>query len=112
MDRLKANKIIDHFRQNPKTNPIIPTISVLFNHFAKLLLVHANKGSSESELAGILKSHPYFVKEYLVASKNYPLGKVIDNIGYLREADLRCKGINSNWEHPEILKELVFKLMH
>lgn len=59
-----------------------------------------------------MKVHPYFIKEYLVAAKNYPLGKVIDNIGYLQEADLRSKGINCNWEDPEILKELVYKIMH
>lgn len=111
-DLLKANKIIDHFKQNPKNNPLIPTINVLFNHFSRLLLVHANKGSTESELAASMKVHPYFIKEYLVAAKNYPLGKVIDNIGYLQEADLRSKGINCNWEDPEILRELVYKIMH
>src|SRR5690606_40531285 len=65
------------------------------------------------ELAGIIKVNPYFVKEYLVAAKNYGLGKVIDNVGYLKEADLRSKGIGSNSiEESQILKELIFKLLH
>lgn len=112
-DVLKANRIIDHFSQNPKSNPLIPIIGLLYLHFSRLLLVHGNKSLPEKELAGAIKVNPYFVKEYILAAKNYPLGKVIDNIGYLHEADLRSKGINaSNWEESEILKELIFKIMH
>lgn len=112
-DVLKANRIIDHFRQNPRSNPSIVTLNMIFTHFSRLLLVHVNRSLPESALAGVIKVNPYFVKEYLIAAKNYPLGKVIDNIGYLNEADLRFKGINaSGWEESDILKELIFKLMH
>src|SRR5690606_2757456 len=52
-DVIKANKIIDHFSQNPKANPLIPLISLLYLHFSRLLLVHANKNLPERELAGI-----------------------------------------------------------
>lgn len=112
-DVFKSNKIIDHFKQNPRSNPLIPIIGLLYLHFSRLLLVHANKSLSEKELSGTLRVNPYFVKEYLIAAKNYPLGKVIDNIGYLQEADLRSKGINANsWEDSETLKELIFKILH
>jgi len=112
-DVLKANKIINHFSQNQKSNPLIPIIALLYLHFSRLLLVHANKNLSEKEVAAKIKVNPYFVKEYLLAAKNYGLGKVIDNIGYLQEADLRSKGINANgWEESHILKELIFKIMH
>src|SRR5690606_13976800 len=112
-DVLKANKIIDHFSQNPKSNPLIPLLSLLYLHFSRLLLVHANKNLGERELAGVIKVNPYFVKEYLIAAKNYGMGKVIDNIGYLKEADLRSKGIEGNgMEESQILKELIFKLLH
>jgi DNA polymerase-3 subunit delta len=112
-DVIKANKIIDHFKQNPRSNPLIPIIALLYLHFSRILLVYANKSLSEKELSGIIRVNPYFVKEYLLAAKNYSLGKVIDNIGYLQEADLRSKGINANnWEDSETLKELIFKIMH
>ncbi len=112
-DVAKANKIIDHFSQNPKSNPLIPIIALLYSYFSKLLLIHANKNLPEKELAGKVKVHPYFIKEYLVAAKNYSLGKVIVNAGYLKEADLRSKGINANgWDDSQILKELIFKIMH
>ncbi|GGZ32923.1 DNA polymerase III subunit delta [Echinicola pacifica] len=112
-DILKANKIISHFSQNPKSNPLIPIVALLYLHFSRLLMVHANKGTNERELAGALKVNPYFMKEYMIAAKNYPLGKVIDNIAYLQEADLRSKGIDaSGMNEGEILKELIFKLLH
>jgi DNA polymerase-3 subunit delta len=112
-DVLKANRIIDHFSQNQRSNPAIPIIGLMYLHFSRLLLIHGNKSLSESELAGKIKVHPYFVKEYVIAAKNYSLGKVIDNIGYLQEADLRSKGIHTNsMEESEILKELIFKIMH
>lgn len=109
----KANAIIRYFGQNPKGNPIIPIISVVYTHFERLLLIYANKNLGEKEYAGILKVNPYFVKEYLTASKNYSLGKIIDIIGYLKEADLRSKGVDApSVEEPQILKELVFKILH
>lgn len=112
-DAMKANTIIHYFSQNPKSNPLIPLISLLYLHFSRLLLAHANKNVSDRELSGILKVNPYFVKEYTLAAKNYSLGKIIDVIGYLKEADLRSKGIGANNlpEH-EILKELIFKILH
>ncbi|MFC4872003.1 DNA polymerase III subunit delta [Negadavirga shengliensis] len=111
-DVMKANTIIQYFSQNPKSHPLIPLLALLYLHFTRLLLVHANKNLPEKQLAGILKVNPYFVKEYIVAAKNYPLGKIIDVIGYLKEADLRSKGIDTYMEDPEALKELIFKIMH
>lgn len=112
-DVMKANTIIHYFAQNPKSHPLIPLLSLLYLHFSRLLLVHGNKKLPERELAGLIKVNPYFIKEYMVASKNYPLGKIIDVIGYLKEADFRSKGINyPTQENSEILKELVFKILH
>ncbi|MBT0810260.1 DNA polymerase III subunit delta [Litoribacter ruber] len=112
-DVIKANKIITYFAQNRKNNPLIPIIALLYLHYSRILLVHGNKDKPDSALASMLKVNPYFVKEYILAAKNYPLGKVIDNMGYLKEADLRSKGVDSaGLDDAQILKELVFKLTH
>lgn len=112
-DVLKANQIATYFAANPKDHPVIPVITVLFGFFSKLLLVHHSKEKNDRALAGILKVSPFFVKEYLVAARNYPLGKVVDNIHNLAEADLKSKGVNSgNLADGELLKELVYRLMH
>ena len=112
-DVQKANTIIQYFAQNPKSHPLIPLLSLLYLHFSRLLQVKASKGMGDRELAVVLKVNPYFIKEYTTAAKNYPLGKIIDIIGYLREADLRSKGVlANNLEESQILKELIFKILH
>ena len=112
-DVLKANRIVNYFAANPKDNPVIPTIAVLYNFFSKLLVAHHSKENNDKMLAGILKVSPFFVKEYLLAKRNYPYGKVVENIGHLSRADLQSKGVNSgDLKDGELLKELVYRLMH
>ena len=109
----KANFIVHYFASNPKSNPIIPIIALLFSFFSKILLIHNSADKSDRGVAQLLKINPFFVKEYMQAARIYSLPKVIDNIGYLKEADLRSKGVDFNASGDgQILKELVFKLMH
>lgn len=110
---LKANEILAYFASDPKSNPIIPIISVIFSFFNKVMLVHHAKDKSERHMASLLKINPFFVKEYMMAARNYSLGQVIRNMKFIREGDLRSKGIGAApmGDH-QILKELIFKLMH
>ena len=110
----KANTIINYFGQNIKSHPLIPILTLLYIHFSRLLLVKANKNLGERELAGLIKVNPYFIKEYTIAAKNYSLGKIIDVVGYLKEADLRSKGVTTSnaVDDSQILKELIFKILH
>ena len=109
----KAFQIVYYFAANPKANPLIPTVALLFTFFSKLLLVHQASDKTERGLASLLKVHPFFVKEYRTAAVNYPLPRVIRNIGLLRQADLHAKGIdNISGTDEQILKTLVYQLMH
>ncbi|KOY84892.1 DNA polymerase III subunit delta [bacterium 336/3] len=112
-DILKANRIIHVFSQNPKDNPIIPMVTILFQFFTKVLLTHQTTDKSDNALAELLSVNRFFVKDYLNASRKYPLPKVIQIIHFLREADLQSKGVESgSMEEGDILKELVFKILH
>ena len=112
-DILKANKIVNYFEANPKSNPLIPIITVLFNFFSKILLVHATDNKSEANLVKLLQVNPYFVKDYTQAASAYPLMKIIRIIKHLREADLKSKGVNNqSTTEGQILKELVFQILH
>lgn len=109
----KANQIAQHFALNPKSNPLVLTIGALFSFFSKLLVVHQSKDKSERALASALKINPFFAKDYIQGARSYPPKKVLDNLQYIAEADLSSKGINKPSVHEgEILKELIFKLMH
>jgi DNA polymerase-3 subunit delta len=110
---IKANQIIHYFIQNPKAHPVIPIFSLLYNYFSKIAILHRVGPMPENQLAAALGINPYGVKEYLEAAKSYKLGKVIDVFGYIKEADLRFKGVDSgSMEEGEILRELVYKILH
>lgn len=110
---VKANQIIQYFAQNPKSNPLVMTISLLNSFFTQLLLYHGLKDKGKINVAKMLRINPYFVNEYQRAARNYPMRKVAQVIANLREADLKSKGVGaSNLQQGDILKELLFKIMH
>jgi DNA polymerase-3 subunit delta len=75
--------------------------------------LHTAKDQSDKGLAMAMGTNPFFIKEYKVAAKNYPVGKVMQNISFLRTADLRSKGVDAGaMGDGEIFKELVYRLMH
>jgi len=112
-DLVKANKIINYFEQNPKSNPLPMTLSLLFSYFVQLLQYHGLINKSKDQVAKTLKINHYFVKDYIIAAKNYPMRKVSQIIAYLGDADVKSKGVGvSNLRDADILKELLFKIMH
>ncbi len=112
-DPIKSNQIIHYFILNPKAHPVIPIFSLLYNYFSKIALVHRAGPMHENQLAGLLGVPPFGVKEYVAAAKNYKLGKVIEVFAYIKEADLRFKGVDSgSMDEGEILRELVYKILH
>jgi len=111
-DIVKANRIINYFSQNPKSNPLVVTISLLHSFFTQLFIYHGLKDKSKASAAKALKVNPYFVDDYVMAARNYPMRKVSHIIGFLRDADVRSKGVGANQSQSDILKELLFKVMH
>ncbi len=112
-DILKANRIIDYFGKNPRDNPVILTITSLYFFFNKILIYHFLKDKSRQNAASKLKVNPYFLKDYEMASKKYNPKKVVQIISLLREYDLKLKGVgNVSTTGDELLKELIFKIIH
>ena len=110
---LKAARIVNYFKSNPKSNPTIVTMANFYSYFSKLLLYHSLPDKSQNSVAASLKVNPFFVKDYERAAKNYSYDKLLSIINLLRETDLKLKGINSaNTEEGELLRELVYKIMH
>ncbi len=112
-DVLKANKIITYFEKNSKDNPLQMLVPSLYTYFSKILLLYSLKEKSEKAAASLLGIHPFIVKEYLLAQKNYPLAKLYHIISDLRHADMQVKGIQyTGASDGQILKELTFKILH
>jgi DNA polymerase III subunit delta len=112
-DSFLASKIVGYFESNTKKNPVIPLVAFLYSFFSKLLVASVSSDSSERGLVSLLKINPFAAKDYSTALQRYGTTKIIDNISFLKLADLKLKGVNSGSESEgQILKELVFKLMH
>ena len=110
---VKANQIIQYFGRNPKSNPLVVTISLLNSFFTQLLIFHGLSDKSKTNVSKALRINPYFVRDYQSAARNYPMRKVSNIISLLREADIKSKGVGAQNLPPEdILKELLFKIMH
>jgi DNA polymerase-3 subunit delta len=112
-DILKANRIAIYFAANPKENPLVKTITILFGYFSKLLIYHQLKDKSKNNVASALSINSFFVKDFQVAARNYNMGKLTHIIGLLREYDLKSKGVNNiSTTDGELLKEFLFKILH
>ena len=109
---LKSNRIINYFAENPKNNPLVMTISLLNGFFTQLLFFHGLQDKSKKSVASALGINPYFVDEYFLASRNYPIQKVTSILSFLRDADMKSKGVGANQSQEDILKELLFKILH
>ena len=112
-DALLANRIVNYFESNTRKNPIIPVVAFLFSFFSKLLVAAQASDKSEKGLASELKVSPYAVRDYSMALRNYPLQKIIDNIGFIKDADLKLKGVNTgSATDGQIARELVWRLIN
>lgn len=112
-DIVKANRIVNYYAANPKENPLIKTIALLYSYFTKLLIYHQLKDKSRNNVAAALSVNPFFVRDYQVAAKSYNNQKLVAIIAYLREYDLKAKGVdNISTPDGELFKELMFKILH
>lgn len=112
-DVLKANRIVNYFAENSKEHPLVLTISSLHSFFVKLLRYHGLEDKSKENAAKALGVHPFYVNDYIAAAKIYPLTKLKEVFSWLREYDLRSKGMdNLSAKDGELLKELVWKILH
>lgn len=113
-DILKANKIIKYFEENSKSNPIQMTLSLLFGFFSNLMLAYYAPEKSEQGIALFLGlKSPWQSREYLSAMRRYNGVKTMQIIGEIRYADAKSKGVgNSSIADGDILRELVFKILH
>ncbi|NDI99112.1 DNA polymerase III subunit delta [Flavobacterium sp. LaA7.5] len=112
-DQLKAYKIADYFSQNPKDNPLVMTTGLVFGFFSQLLQYHGLKDKTPGNAAKILRVNPYFMKDYDIALRNYPMRKVSSIVATLRDIDVKSKGVGANaTPQSDLLKEMLVKIFN
>jgi DNA polymerase III subunit delta len=112
-NQLKAYTIADNFAQNPKENPIVMTTSLVFGFFVQLLKYHGLKDRNPNNVASVLGVNPFFMKEYDVALRNYPMRKVSQIVAALRDIDVKSKGVGANaLPQSDLLREMLYKIFN
>ncbi|MBC7846216.1 MAG: DNA polymerase III subunit delta [Flavobacterium sp.] len=112
-NQLRAYTIADNFAQNPKDNPMVVTTSLVFSFFVQLLKYHGLKDKNPNNVTKVLGVNPFFLKDYDIALKNYPMRKVSQIVGSLRDIDVKSKGVGANaLPQSDLLREMLFKIFN
>ncbi|MFM9825486.1 DNA polymerase III subunit delta [Flavobacterium sp.] len=112
-NQLKAYQIAQYFSDNQKANPLVVTTATVFGFFIKILKYHGLKDRNPKNVASALGVSPYFLKDYDLALKNYPMRKVSQIVTTLRELDIKSKGVGANGlATSDLLKEMLFKIFN
>jgi DNA polymerase III subunit delta len=109
----KAIRIIQYFEANPKAGPIQLILPTLYNLFAKTYMIFGQSGKDEKMIAANIGVNPFFVKDYMLAAKNYGYEGVENALLLLHIYNLKSVGVNDNGSpDASLMKELVIKLMN
>lgn len=111
-NQAKAFHIAHYFSENPKANPLVVTTGIVFGFFVKVLKYHGLKDKNPKNVAAALGISTYFLNDYDVALKNYPMKKVSQIITSLREIDVKSKGVGANLSQADLLKEMLYTIFN
>lgn len=112
----KALKIAAYIGNGPKFMLLLAT-APLYTHFYRILKYEAallkNPALSKADRAKLLGVNPYFMEEYDVAARNYPIRRCMKVISLLEEYDFKGKGGGSGEaSQGDLLMELVSKILN
>ncbi len=110
----QANKIISYFSNDQKNHSIHGIIPVLHQFFFKSLVSYQVKDNNRNSRAARLGVPPGLLGQYDMCANNYKPMQLAAIIRYLNEADLKAKGMyaTASLSEKEILKELIFNILH
>lgn len=112
-DAVKAFRIVDYFERNPKNNPSMISVAMLFSFFSNVLLTATARDKSLDGIMALVGTRSQWrARKFLDATRMYNTRSLVNIIGYLRECDTRSKGIGSRQDQYALLKELVYKILH
>ncbi len=92
---------------------MVVTTSLVFGFFVQLLKYHGLKDKNPKNVASVLGVNPFFLKEYDLAIRNYPMRKVSQIVAALREIDVKSKGVGANaLSNADLLKEMLYHIFN
>lgn len=117
----RALTIADNFAHDPNPNWYATTLGVVFTHFQRIFILNyqywqaKRRGApapQDADMARMLKlTSAWFLGEYKTAAAAYPNKKVFAILGFIRDYDMRGKGIGGGGASKgELLRELLLKI--
>jgi DNA polymerase-3 subunit delta len=111
-DVVKAMRIIQYFGSNPKAAPIQMMMPALYNFFSKVYMLFGVQSQDEKSAASAIGVNPFFIKDYMLAAKNYGYAGIEQALLLLHQYNLRSVGVNDvGTGDASLMKEMVLKIM-
>lgn len=111
-DMPRAIRIIQYFESNPKAAPIQLVLPSLYSFFSKVYTIFGVTAKDDKSIAAAVGVSPWFVKDYIAASKKYGYEGIERALLLLHKYNLKSVGVNdSGTEDASLLKELAAKVM-
>jgi DNA polymerase III subunit delta len=112
-NQLKSYQIVQYFADNPKDNNIVMVVGLVFSFFIQVLKYHGLKDRNPNNVAKVLGVSSFFLKDYDIALKNYPMKKVSQIVNSLRDIDVKSKGVGANaLPLSDLYKEMLIKIFN
>lgn len=112
-DAFMAYRIADYFKSNPKNNPFVLTISMLWTYYSNLLLLLYSKDKSEAGLCAQMgRKGNWLSPDYKSGMRMYNAWQLIEILRLIRRADCATKGIDSRRDPYDIVRDLLFNILN
>ena len=114
-DKDRAYRIVSYFEKNQKENPLVMTLYSLIYYFNNLVeCFWLTQRSDQAVMNTLNLRNTYMTQDYMAGLRNYNVNDVMKIISNLRTFDAKSKGIDNPpfTTNGDLLKELVYKIMH
>lgn len=109
---VKAFRIADYFRNNPKSTPLVLVIGSVFGFFADLLTAYYVPGGTDDGIMKALKlSNPYALKRIHQGMSCYNAVQVVEIIGAIRQFATESKGVESRQNEHLLFRDLIYHIL-
>lgn len=111
---LKAQLIVNYLSDNLNKQPFVLILGSMFNSFMKLYTLKVTGASSDAQITSVINSRSISaIKEYQTALSKFSIQDLDHALLIFKKYDQYSKGVDNTISgDAELLKELVFKLIH
>jgi DNA polymerase-3 subunit delta len=112
-DYLRAARVVNYYATHSQKEIIPMIFPVLFSSFSRVLIYHNLKDKTDGNVVAVLRTYPGYVRDFRAAAAVYSPAACMNIISLIRSYDLKAKGFgDSGSDAGDLLRELVFKIMH